>query len=375
MEKKGAGSFLCIMNYIRFLKSPPKRVLLNDPFQIIWTIQTDLADSFCLDSYRVECLVTTLDGIPYDGHVVAPARPEYDYYATGGYCKLEMRFTSRPPGGGMKAKVMLRIIARSAASDEWISETSSFAQFVGNEELIVPVWSAPVTLLEEVTVKRTEKLRPSSQAARLKQDADTMGRLQQCERRFPLEDGEWLEITEDAGESIARHIWDAGIFLCYFLQTLKSHPSRRLSITSDTTILELGYGTGLVGLYASRLFRPTSVYLTDLAEALPLLEQNTAGASAVLVQELDWSTAAMRRTIFPARIDFILASDVLYNAGSHTALLSAMTSMAGVGTTVLLAYKQRHEEERGFWEAAERMWKVEVMAEGGECRIYALEKR
>lgn len=193
------------MNYIRFLKSPPKRVLLNDPFQIIWTIQSDLADSFCFDSYRVECLVTTIDGIPYDGHVVTPARPEYDYYATGGYCKLEMRFTSRPPGGRMKAKVALRIIARSV-SDEEISEASSFARFIGNEELIVPVWSAPVTLLEEVTVKRAERPRPSAKAVSLKQDA-AIGRLQQCERRFPLEDGEWLAITEDVGESIARHIW------------------------------------------------------------------------------------------------------------------------------------------------------------------------
>lgn len=153
----------------------------------------------------------------------------------------------------------------------------------------------------------------------------------------------------------------------------QQHPLLRLA--SDSAHQIPGSGTGLAGLYASRLFRPASVYLTDLAEALPLLEQNTVGASAVLVQELDWSTAAARRTIFPARIDLILASDVLYNAGSHAALLAAMTAMAGVGTTVLLAYKERHEEEKGFWEAAERTWKVDVMAERGECHIYALEKK
>lgn len=87
-------------------------------------------------------------------------------------------------------------------------------------------------------------------------------------------------------------------------------------------ILELGSGTGLVGMVVSKLGRPQSVVLTDGdPEAMDLLQQNLNNphnqidAGLVRAELLRWGETASssQPSLSPEeRFDFILAGDVMY---------------------------------------------------------------
>lgn len=109
------------------------------------------------------------------------------------------------------------------------------------------------------------------------------------------------------------------------------HHHRHPTPSSPTTtprphILELGAGTGLVGLAASALFA-TTTHLTDLPSILPNLQHNISqnapltASSTVTAGPLDWSShpnsyastiLGDTTTTTPTKFDLILAADSLY---------------------------------------------------------------
>lgn len=88
-------------------------------------------------------------------------------------------------------------------------------------------------------------------------------------------------------------------------------------------ILELGSGTGLLGITAAALYPDATVHLTDLEEIVPNLEANVKANESLFSEEklptvgvLDWSLASSQATA--QRYNLILASDPLYSP-SHPA--------------------------------------------------------
>ncbi|CAD6590726.1 MAG: hypothetical protein ASARMPRED_004983 [Alectoria sarmentosa] len=94
-------------------------------------------------------------------------------------------------------------------------------------------------------------------------------------------------------------------------------------------ILELGAGTGLVGLAASALFA-THTHLTDLPSILPNLQTNVAKnaslttSSTVTAGPLDWSDRHSSVLGGPLYYDLILAADSLYAPEHPTWLVRVM---------------------------------------------------
>jgi predicted nicotinamide N-methyase len=178
-------------------------------------------------------------------------------------------------------------------------------------------------------------------------------------------------------------IWPAGLSLAKFV----SSPSFHHLIGHPKVCLELGSGTGVVGLsYAvscvkekdlvqddqtkissNKRLKSSSndktkrtLILTDLPDALPILKfniENVAQEVGPTLQtefDMDASTLIWGQSDVPSHVDLILASDVLYNATVETykSLKSTIESMDTNGTTkIIIAVRWRKpEEERRFFQ-------------------------
>jgi predicted nicotinamide N-methyase len=90
--------------------------------------------------------------------------------------------------------------------------------------------------------------------------------------RVEQANGKEIRIAQDLNLSHAGTVWDGAIVMLYYWN---KHPDVTEGLFKGKRVLELGAGTGLVGV-ASSAFNPTKVYLTDLPEYLTILGINTA---------------------------------------------------------------------------------------------------
>lgn len=201
-----------------------------------------------------------------------------------------------------------------------------------------------------------------------------------------------IQISEPAGvkaENLSLSTWGASFVLANLLHKIRIPPSLvRAEVRNDTReqelpVLELGAGTGLVGLSAAAIWR-TGVTLTDLPSIVPGLVANIALNKPLLAKaggsascgSLDWSspTALQPCTIDTApppastsssKASVILAADVIYTE-DHPRLVSntLLTWLApGYDSMVIMCYPLRMayiDHIREFWD---------LMDAGGlECR-------
>ncbi|KAI0143654.1 putative methyltransferase-domain-containing protein [Xylariaceae sp. FL1272] len=204
-----------------------------------------------------------------------------------------------------------------------------------------------------------------------------------------------LVIEEDIGESIARHIWDAGVLTSAYL----AYGAYRSSIPEETwafpemgsgtfNILELGCGVGILGLMVASILPrvaqargktniKSTVLLTDLEEAKDYALRNITRARASLevneatdeqlprieFETLDWDEGCNGRfgpTVKSMAWDLIILSDCTYNVDSLPALVGTLSALhdlkryhqgydtQGVKSSVLLATKTRHPSEQAL---------------------------
>lgn len=142
----------------------------------------------------------------------------------------------------------------------------------------------------------------------------------------------------------------------------------------------IGSGTGLVGIYAAELLKPKKVYLTDLADALEIMQQNVnlmqnESKVDMVVKELSWGPEKLENY---ADVDLVLLTDVLYNQSSHDLLLDTLDwILDNKGCRALLTYKERNPDEREFFtKVKNRGWKC-TRVEGCDelvCEVYWIEK-
>lgn len=111
----------------------------------------------------------------------------------------------------------------------------------------------------------------------------------------------------------------------------------------EQSVLELGSGTGMLGLYAAQL--GAAVVLTELGRTLPVTKRNVAwngpaltaaagrGGSAT-VSGLDWLDEGRRLPTVPSPSkcwDLVVGSDILYDGRCYEALASVVHEAAAVG--------------------------------------------
>lgn len=163
------------------------------------------------------------------------------------------------------------------------------------------------------------------------------------------------------GNSIYAGLFDASFSLCKYLES----PACRRGLAAGQVVVELGAGTGVVGLVAAAL--GARVVLTDLQEGIPLLERNIAQNKDNFAHEpvplaLNWDEAyacSLRKTPLQAveqlrcaglwPVDKIILSECTYNtefAQPLQATIRALSADAPEGhrCEVLLAHAYRGSE-------------------------------
>ncbi|XP_051884913.1 protein N-lysine methyltransferase METTL21A isoform X1 [Pristis pectinata] len=170
---------------------------------------------------------------------------------------------------------------------------------------------------------------------------------------------------------VAAVVWDAAIILCTYLE---------LGVVQlqDRTVIELGAGTGLVGIVAALL--GADVTVTDREVALQFLESNVREniphdlRSRVRIRELTWGVNLCQ--FEPASYDFILGADVVYLEETFPALLETLEYLSSERTTILLSCRIRYKRDHNFLKMLGRHFTVERVHYDSEkdVHIYKAQK-
>jgi len=136
-------------------------------------------------------------------------------------------------------------------------------------------------------------------------------------------------------------------------------------------VLELGSGTGLVGLVAAML--GGTVCLTDQVPLLNIIRENVAInklSRLCSVAELNWGDP------IPADIprpDVILAADCVYFEPAFPLLVQTLCDLVGADTEVLFCYKKRRKADKRFFALLKKKFKWSDVSNDPASSTYSRE--
>ncbi|PVH83220.1 hypothetical protein DL98DRAFT_455559 [Cadophora sp. DSE1049] len=321
------------MHYIRFLKAPRK---IQDSsglqsLSAVITITTDLGDAFL---YSDLPLVVELEDTHGRKLQDGGKAKEYVWRGSDGFKGLpvEVPIGIQTMRAGTEVKMVIRAKEEQNMVEDFEHVLGQKASGSGDEGSVVTLRGLP----------------------------DGNGIV---ERVFKYGNGQDIHVWEESGESIARHVWDAGLILSAYLSTIfretpSSMPLPRLPALqtilskSDISVLELGAGCGIVGITLCQFLPNISeMILTDLPEATSILMHNISLCSpAPNHSVLDWSQP-LPAPIASTQWNLILIADCTYNPDVVPDLVQTLGRLAdgNKDLMVLLAMKVRHASEAVFF--------------------------
>ncbi|XP_067895176.1 protein-lysine methyltransferase METTL21D isoform X1 [Heterodontus francisci] len=160
--------------------------------------------------------------------------------------------------------------------------------------------------------------------------------LRVVERRF----GTALCIKQCSAGDVGCVVWDAALVLAKYLETSTFYQDGLHAFTGKS-VVELGSGTGVVGLMASVL--GAHVTVTDLEELQELLNININDnkhlvTGSIQAKVLKWGESVKD---LPPDPDYILVADCIYYEQSLEPLLRTMTELTGNNSCVICCYEER----------------------------------
>ena len=183
-----------------------------------------------------------------------------------------------------------------------------------------------------------------------------------------------VRINQDWRNSgVAGVVWDAAIVLATYLQTMSSQGKdglRQIGLAGDSLqgkqVLELGAGTGLVGIVSWLL--GANVVITDTAEALNFTRENvrmnvndTLRPTSCTVEVLHWGRDLQRWQ--GKSWDLILGADIVYIKETFTDLLETLIVLteSNKKACVLLSCRIRYQRDIDFLTFLEEDFTVEQL--------------
>ncbi|KAG8169705.1 hypothetical protein KVR01_000450 [Diaporthe batatas] len=393
------------MHYIRLMRPPSLDDQRN--LKLVITITTDLGDSFlCPD-----------EPVPISVWLTGGSSTSTDDGQTQTCC-LSLR---RAGKSGVYWKQGMRIIKLELPVPDKVFKSMQKP-------------SPASSLTPTICIVASHNLEDSPRAADIPFDAD--GRIMAVQSDFPwppekdgertfesmrrlaLAGGGFLSVDERIGESIDRHVWDAGVVTTGVLVNMcqgagaqaSKHTWNKTPLLKDLlcsvtpgrplNAIELGCGVGVLGIgLAAALYRrmsgsgagdsstqsPSRILLTDLADAEEVALANIAGEKKARnavptaptwepsvdtdFECLDWEEGKVGAFGPRARAsswDLVIISDCTYNVDMLAALVATISELhklsmerASKSTRVMLATKPRHSSEKAlFGLMDEHGWKV-----------------
>ncbi|KAM6480978.1 putative methyltransferase-domain-containing protein [Trichoderma sp. SZMC 28011] len=378
------------MHYIRLL-SPPKLAISGSKarLDLVITINTDLSDSLLFVQDPLEIVITA--------EVASSGKTTWALTGRGELVwKPGMRILK--PSLNLPLQ-FIKALAASSSTEICISAKPALSA-TGVQSI----------LMDSINSAQDEVgglIMPVWAEVRLKGHSDD----HICTRRLSFsgtnEGGEFLEIEEELGESMARHVWDGGLVtLCAVagIPANKNYASNQgvtmtamrdiLCTAGELNILELGCGVGTlgIGLFAAlRHMRSTgsggsTVLLTDLEDAearasrnISRLQENAhmtgEDTSQLLYENLDWEDGREGRfgpQVQARRWDLIVLSDCTYNedgllslvetlSALHASNVNKATGESSFTTKVFVGTKPRHSSENAVFGLLDQAgWKMQA---------------
>lgn len=189
-------------------------------------------------------------------------------------------------------------------------------------------------------------------------------------------------IRQFPSQGLSFQLWPAATTLVTLLDLHRSNPTNSpfssILPTTPLRILELGSGTGLVGI-AAAVALGANVTVTDLPHVLPNLQFNAdANADAlalhggtVHVAPLSWGETG-DVGIIGRDFDLILASDVVYHDHLYEPLLQTLRFLLGGESekkkkkmVFVMAHLRRWKKESAFFKKARKLFDIDTIHADG----------
>nr|POE51544.1 upf0665 family protein c23c4.06c [Quercus suber] len=314
---------------VRFLKTPKvvvDRTTKTDSLKAVITVTTDLGETFY--PYNLD-LVATVRNPHVDGDIFL--RRKLQWLAGSRSLPVELNLSRQD----MDWPACLHIAIRNPDG-----------RLAGFLPPIVDIWSGAM----DPTQQHFES-------------------GHRVERRFTSMAERTVSLLEDAGDSIARHLWDGSQVLAQHIdQTISLQapasplPLLEYVLVSATfrrlNLIELGCGCGSVGISVAQAIPDCDVLLTDLPEARELVQLNIARmqpamSARVRFQPLDWEEHAQLPEALRRRTnDLIVVSECTYNVDTLQPLVDTLVALVDRSpkAVIIVATKTRHDSEKAFFD-------------------------
>lgn len=175
-----------------------------------------------------------------------------------------------------------------------------------------------------------------------------------------------IQIRQDWRQlGVAAVVWDAAVVLSTYLE-MGAVELRGCSA------VELGAGTGLVGIVAALL--GAHVTITDRKVALEFLKSNVQAnlpphiQPKAVVKELTWGQNL--GSYSPGEFDLILGADIIYLEETFADLLKTLEHLSSNRSVILLACRIRYERDNNFLAMLERQFTVSKVHYDPEKDVY-----
>lgn len=191
------------------------------------------------------------------------------------------------------------------------------------------------------------------------------------------------------GLGLRYQCWNSGKYLSKYLEVHQSEFATSQK-GRPMKILELGAGTGIVGIVAAKLFgSQATVIITDVTEVVPHMQKNIDIndfaidniTTNITANSLVWGEEITNPEFFNQ--DYILASDVIYYEELYDILIQTLVELTESGTTkIFICCEKRRKIENRFWKRIAKYFVVKMVEQIREqdCRhgyvtIYLLTRK
>ncbi|KAI8639785.1 putative methyltransferase-domain-containing protein [Parasitella parasitica] len=183
-------------------------------------------------------------------------------------------------------------------------------------------------------------------------------------------------LAQDLSGGCGGKIWEcANIMVDYFIWKNNQLNGK---LFKNQKIVELGSGTGLVGLAVAKLCPEIKqMVITDQLPMIGLMKENIKLnhlEHSATAEILNWGEAISNHSqVLDA--DVILASDCIYLEIAFIPLLETFFALTNKPSSVIyLAYKKRRNADKLFFQAARKKFVFTEVTEDPKMKVYARDK-